>query len=234
MWARRHQHLYGSTCEDLGQIAVTQRAHAVRNEHAVMRTPLTMDDYLAGRWINEPFRVYDCTAEVDGAVAILLAREEIALNCRQPPVWLVGSSNSQSGAGWSAWDDPAAMYSRTAGPQLWKRTGLKPADMDFACMYDCFTFTVMATLEGFGICEQGQVGAFFAEGRATYGGDIVINPHGGLLSEGYIHGLNHHFEAALQLRGHAGDRQVGGAGVALVTAGGGPFGGANIYSSDRP
>lgn len=234
MWAKRHQHEYGSTCEDLGQIAIQQRAHAVPNEHAVMRTPMTMDDYLAGRWINEPFRVYDCTAEVDGAVAILVAREDIAVTCKQPPVWLLGSSNSQGPTAWTSWDDPTEMYSRTAGPMLWNKTGLKPTDMDFACMYDCFTYTVMATLEGFGICEKGQVGKFFAEGRATYGGDIVINPHGGLLSEGYIHGLNHHFEAALQLRGHAGVRQVADAGVALVTAGGGPYGGANIYSREHP
>ncbi|MCW2620647.1 MAG: hypothetical protein JWL64_249, partial [Frankiales bacterium] len=90
MWAQRHQAVYGSTCEDLGQIAIQQRAHAVPNEHAVMRKPMTLDDYLEGRWINEPFRVYDCTAEVDGAVAILLAREEIAVTCAKPPVWLVG------------------------------------------------------------------------------------------------------------------------------------------------
>jgi acetyl-CoA acetyltransferase len=234
MWARRHQHVYGSTCEDLGQIAITQRAHAVRNPHAVMRTPMTMDDYLAGRWINEPFRVYDCTAEVDGAVAILIAGEDMAVTCQQQPVWLVGSANSQSGSGWSAWDDPTAMYARTVGPRLWDRTGLRPADMDFACMYDCFTYTVMATMEGFGLCEKGQVGAFFAEGRATYGGDVVVNPHGGLLSEGYIHGLNHHYESTLQLRGRAGERQVENARLALVTAGGGPFGGANIYSKEHP
>jgi acetyl-CoA acetyltransferase len=126
------------------------------------------------------------------------------------------------------------MYARTAGPQLWNRTGLRPGDMDLACMYDCFTYTVMATMEGFGLCERGQVGPFFAEGRATYGGDVVINPHGGLLSEGYIHGLNHHFEAALQLRGQAGTRQVQDANLALVTAGGGPYGGANIYSREHP
>jgi acetyl-CoA acetyltransferase len=234
MWARRHQAVYGSTCEDLGQIAIQQRAHAVENPHAVMRTPMTMDDYLAGRWINEPFRVYDCTAEVDGAVAILLAREDIAIGCAKPPVWLVGSSNSQSGTPWANWDDPTQMYSRTAGPKLWDRTGLKPADMDVACMYDCFTYTVMATMEDFGFCEKGQVGAFYAEGRATYGGDIVVNPHGGLLSEGYIHGLNHHYEAALQLRGEADNRQVTDANLALVTAGGGPYGGANIYSKEHP
>jgi acetyl-CoA acetyltransferase len=193
-----------------------------------------LDDYLEGRWINEPFRVYDCTAEVDGAVAILLAREDIAVGCAKPPVWLVGSSNSQSGTPWANWDDPTEMYSRTAGPKLWDKTGLTPADMDLACMYDCFTYTVMATMEDFGFCEKGQVGPYFAQGRATYGGDVVVNPHGGLLSEGYIHGLNHHYEAALQLRGEAEHRQVADAGLALVTAGGGPYGGANIYSREHP
>lgn len=234
MWARRHQAVYGSTCEDLGAIAIQQRAHAVPNEHAMMRTPMTLDDYLAGRWINEPFRVYDCTAEVDGAVAIVLAREDIAVSCAQPPVWLVGSSNAQSGVPWSAWADPTEMYATSAGRKLWKRTGLKPTDMDFACLYDCFTYTVMASVEGFGFCEKGAVGDFYRDGRATYGGDIVINPHGGLLSEGYIHGLNHHYESTLQLRGAAGMRQVAGAETALVSAGGGPYGGANVYSSVKP
>jgi acetyl-CoA acetyltransferase len=234
MWARRHQHEYGSTEEDLGHIAITQRAHAGPNEHALRREPMTMDDYLAGRWIAEPFRVYDCTSEVDGSVAILVAGEELARDCAQPPVWLAGSANSQSGAGWTSWDDPTEMYSRTVGPRLWDRTGLRPSDMDLACMYDCFTYTVMATMEGYGFCEKGAVGEFFAKGQATYGGEVVVNPHGGLLSEGYIHGLNHHFEAALQLRGAAGVRQVPDAGLALVTAGGGPFGGANIYSKEHP
>jgi acetyl-CoA acetyltransferase len=167
-------------------------------------------------------------------VAILIAGEDVARNSRQDPVWLVGSANTQSGSGWTEWDDTTHMYASTVGPRLWNRTGLTPADMDFACIYDCFTYTVMASMEGFGFCEKGQVGQFYAEGRATYGGDIVINPHGGLLSEGYIHGLNHHYEATLQLRGDAGVRQVPDAKVALVTAGGGPFGGANIFSKERP
>jgi acetyl-CoA acetyltransferase len=233
MWARRHQEVTGSTCEDLGQIAVTQRAHAGPNEHALRRDPLTMDDYLAGRWINEPFRVFDCTSEVDGAVAILLARDDLAAAAATTPVWLVGSSNAQGTTGWTAWDDPTCMYARSAGPRVWERTGLTPADMDLACMYDCFTYTVMATMEGYGFCERGRVGEFFADGRATYGGDVVVNPHGGLLSEGYIHGLNHHYEAALQLRGEAAVRQVPDAGLALVSAGGGPYGGANVYSRER-
>jgi acetyl-CoA acetyltransferase len=106
--------------------------------------------------------------------------------------------------------------------------------MDVALMYDCFTYTVMATMEDFGFCGKGEVGKYFAEGKATYGGEVVVNPHGGLLSEGYLHGLNHHFEAVLQLRGEAGERQVKNARLALVTAGAGPFGGAVVYSDDQP
>lgn len=234
MWARRHQAVYGTTSEDLGAIAITQRRHAGPNEHAVRREPLTMEDYLAGRFVAEPLRVFDCTSEVDGAVAILLVGESLAADIRPAPVWLVGSAGSQGCSGWSAWDDPTRMYAHTVGPRIWERTGLRPSDMQVACMYDCFTYTVMATMEGYGFCEPGEVGAFFAEGRATYGGDVVVNPHGGLLSEGYIHGLNHHYEAALQLRGQAGVRQVPDADLALVSAGGGPYGGANVYSRAKP
>ncbi len=234
MWAKRHQAVYGSTCEDLGQIAVTQRTHAVANPHAIARDPLTLEQYLEGRWVNEPFRVYDCAFEVDGAVAVLLVAADLAADAARPPIWLVGSAGSQSGAGWIEWDDMTAMYSRTVAPRLWDRTGLGPDDVDVALMYDCFTYTVMATMEDYGFCDKGQVGDFFAAGRATYGGDVVVNPHGGLLSEGYLHGLNHHVEAVEQLRGDAGDRQVDNARVALVTAGAGPYGGANILSAERP
>jgi acetyl-CoA acetyltransferase len=227
-------HVYGTTNEDLGAIAVQQRAHAVPNEHAVRRDPMTLDQYLEGRWIAEPFRVYDCTTEVDGAVAILVAGEEAVAQSGREPIWLVGSSNTQSGAGWSQATDTTKKYASIAGPRIWERTGLSPADMDVACIYDCFTYTVLASMEGFGFCEPGSVGEFYREGRATYGGDVVVNPHGGLLSEGYIHGLNHHYEAALQLRGEAGDRQVADARLALVTAGGGGHGGANIFSKDKP
>jgi len=234
MWANRHQTVYGSTCEDLGQIAIQQRAHAADNEHAIAREPLTMEQYLAGRWVNEPFRVYDCAYEIDGAVAILVVGEDMVPDTAKAPAWLLGSSSSQSGTNWVQWDDQTAMYSRTAAPRLWNKTGLSPADIDVALMYDCFTYTVMATMEDYGFCEKGGVGEFFASGRATYGGDVVVNPHGGLLSEGYLHGINHHYEAVLQLRGEAGTRQVPDARLALVTAGAGPYGGANIFGSEHP
>jgi acetyl-CoA acetyltransferase len=230
--ARRHQHVYGTTNEDLGQIAVTQRSHAMANPHAIARTPLSLDDYLDSRLINEPFHVYDCSYEVDGAVALVLTSGERARDLAQRPVWLVDVTESHAGGGWERSPDMTTMYSANAASRLWGRTGYGPTDIDVACMYDCFTYTVMATMEDFGFCEKGGVGEFFGKGKATYGGDVVVNPHGGLLSEGYLHGLNHHYEAALQLRGQAGARQVPDARVVLTTGGVGPFGGAVLYSRD--
>src|SRR5690606_14901183 len=143
--------------------------------------------------------------------------------------WYLGGAGSLSGSGWTAWDDMTSMYSRSAAPRLWQRTGLSPGDVDVACMYDCFTYTVLATLEDYGFCGRGEAAKFLVEGHGTYGGDVVVNPHGGLLAEGYLHGMNHHVEAVAQLRGDAGNRQVPGAAIALVTAGAGPFGGAVLY-----
>jgi acetyl-CoA acetyltransferase len=225
MWCRRHQAVYGSTSEDLGAIAITSRDHAVRNPHAIARQPITLDDYLAGRWVNEPFRVFDCCYEVDGAVALVLTSAERAASLPHKPIYplAVSDANGQGGT-IDQWDDMTCMYSREAGPRLWDKVGLGPSDMDLALMYDCFTYTVMSTFEDFGFCGKGEVGDYFREGRATYGGDVVVNPHGGLLSEGYLHGLN-------QLRGDAGERQVTGAETALVTAGAGPFGGALVYAT---
>lgn len=235
MWARRHQHVYGSTCEDLGAIAINSRAHAVANEHAIARDPIDLDDYLAGRWIVEPFRVYDLAYEVDGAVALVLTSAERAKDLAHRAVYPIGAAEGTGAGGMpDLWPDQTSMYSRIVAPRLWERTGLSAADIDVACMYDCFTYTVMATFEDFGFCEKGEVGDYFRAGRATYGGDVVVNPHGGLLSEGYLHGLNHHYEAVLQLRGGAGVRQVDDAELALVTAGAGPYGGAIVYGTERP
>jgi acetyl-CoA acetyltransferase len=237
MWARRHQHEYGSTCEDLGRIAVTQRGHAVPNQHAIARTPLTMDDYLAGRWINEPLRVFDCAFEVDGAVALVITSLARARDLAAPTVRILSVADSQGhGGSWDQWPDPTSMFSARVAPRLMRQVagdigGI--GDVDLACIYDCFTYTVMTVMEDFGFAGKGEIGGYFADGRASYGGDVVVNPNGGLLSEGYLHGFNTQFEAVLQLRGQAGDRQVENAEVALVTSGAGPYGGAAIYVVDR-
>ncbi|HUZ10404.1 MAG TPA: hypothetical protein VMU76_09580 [Acidimicrobiales bacterium] len=233
MWARRHQHVYGSKPEDLGAVAVTQRTHAVANPHAIARTPMTIDDYMSSRMVFDPFRVPDCCYEVDGSVALVLTSEERARDLPHPPIHILGQGDSFGyGGNVDEFDDLTCMYSRDAARRLWSKTGLKAQDIDVALMYDCFTYTVMATFEDFGFCGKGEVGDFFREGRATYGGDVVVNPHGGLLSEGYLHGLNHHYEAVLQLRGGAGPRQVPDAKLALVTAGAGPYGSSLVYGSE--
>ena len=233
MWARRHQHIHGSSCEDLGQVAITQRRHAHDNPHAINRDLISMDDYLATRWVHEPLRLLDCTMEVDGAVAIVITTLDRARDLPHPPVRMHAAAESHGqGGSWDQWADPSVMFSHFAAPTLWERAGMGPADSDVACIYDCFTYTVMAVMEDFGFCDKGEVGDFFAGGRATYGGDVVVNPHGGLLSEGYIHGMNHHYEAVLQLRRAAGSRQVPDAANALVTAGAGPYGGAIIYTGE--
>lgn len=239
MWiagfAQRQRHVYGLTDEDFGHIAITTRQHAVANPHAMRRDPLDMQAYLSSRWIYEPFRLYDCCLETDGAVALLVTTLDRARHLRHAPVRVAGFGEAHThGGSWTGgFPDFSEMYSAYAAKRLWNSTYLRPSDMDVACLYDCFTATVMATVGDFGLCPKGETGAFYAEGKATYGGDVVINPHGGLLSEGYIHGLNHHYEAVLQLRGDAGDRQVPDASHALVTAGAGPSGGALIYEVAR-
>lgn len=231
MYARRHMHEFGTTYEDLGRIAIQMRKHAERNEHAVMRAPLTMEQYLAGRWIYDPFRIYDCALETDGAVALLVTTAERARDLKQHPVRMLANAMFMGSGGYAdQWPDMTRMYSAHVAPRLWEKTGLNAHDMDLACLYDCFTYTMLGTMEDYGFCEKGGVGDYFASGRGTYGGDVVINPHGGLLSEAYIHGLNHHYEAVLQLRGQAGARQVKNAELCLVTAGTGPYGGALVYA----
>lgn len=233
MWAKRHQFENGTTEEDLGAIAINTRKHASRNTHAAMRSVYSLEEYLASRMISDPLRVLDCSLEVDGAVAILLTLPERALDAPHRPVYLHGGEYTfNSGGSWNSWPDFTEMYPSLIADKFWSRFGMQPADIDVACMYDCFTYTVLATMEGFGFFKKGEGGDFFRDGRATYGGDVVVNPHGGLLSEGYIHGFNHHYEAVLQLRGEAGERQVENAATALVTAGAGPFGGGLLYSTE--
>jgi len=233
MWAQRYLQTFNAPEETFGHVAVTFRRHAQNNPHAVSREPLTMEEYLRGRWISKPFRVYDCARETDAAVALLITTRERARDLRQPPIITLGSAeHAGSGGYFDTWPDMTHMYSHHAGPLLWKRTGLAPGDIDVACLYDCFTYTALVTAEDFGFCAKGEGGDFFARGAATYGGDVVINPHGGLLSEGYAHGINHHYEAILQLRGQAGQRQVKDAKLGLVSAGVGNLGGAMIYAAD--
>jgi acetyl-CoA acetyltransferase len=233
LWARAHMARYGTTEADLGAVAILARAHAARNPHALLREPITLDDYLASRWINDPFRLFDCALEADGAVALLVTTRERARDLAHPPIGALARQSWMGAGGYvDAWPDMTEMYTARLAAPLWAQAGLAPGDVDVACLYDCFTYTALCTAEDLGLCDKGEGGAFFASGRATYGGDVVVNPHGGLLCEGYIHGFNHHFEAIAQLRRTAGDRQVGDARVGVVTGGGPAYGSAIVYARD--
>jgi acetyl-CoA acetyltransferase len=228
--AKAHMLKFGTTNEDLGRIAVLSRANAVDNERAMMRTPMTMDDYLASRWIVEPFRKFDCCLETDGAVAVVLVRADRARDLPHRPVLVQGAA---WGGGITVVNnghvDPTDSPARPIAERVYAAAGVGPDDMDFAELYDCFTFNVLSQIEGYGFAEAGGVPALLRDGafdRAT--GSLPINTHGGLLSEGYIHGMNHVYEAVEQIRGDAGERQLDRHDVALVT---GQLGYVSGYSS---
>jgi acetyl-CoA acetyltransferase len=230
MAARAHMLKYGTTSEDLGRIAILSRTNALDNDRAMMRTPMTMDDYLASRWIAEPFRMFDCCLETDGAVAVVLVRADRARDLPHRPVLVQGAA---WGGGITVINNGISDYTespaRPIADRLYGAAGLGPGDMDFAELYDCFTYNVLSQIEGYGFAEPGGVPALLRDGAFDRGsGSLPLNTHGGLLSEGYLHGMNHVYEAVQQIRGEAGHRQVDAHDVALVT---GQLGYVSGYSS---
>jgi acetyl-CoA acetyltransferase len=225
MWCRRHMVKYGTTSAELGTIAVTCRRHATLNERAMMRKPITLEDHQAAPVIVEPFRLLDICLETDGGCAVLVTSSGRARNFRHQPVYIMGAAYgggpNQGDDLFDAirWPDHAHNYSKYIAHDLWKSAGVTPQDVDVALIYDCFTHSVIMQLEGFGFCPEGEGGRFVQGGRIDLGGELPLNTHGGLLSEAYIHGLNHVVEAVEQLRGQAGARQVKDAEIALTTAG---------------
>jgi acetyl-CoA acetyltransferase len=226
MWARRYVELYHPAPEAYAGIAVKSRTNALGNDRAIMRTPITIDDYFDSPMIVDPFRLLDICPESDGAVAVLVTSGELAKDLRQPPVSVVHVEHggvSRPGADLEDFlglDDLTENFAARVSERVYKATGLGVADLDLLEIYDCFTHTVLLTLEGLGVAPKGQASEWVLEpGAMTIGGDLPVNTHGGLLSEGYLMGLSHVAEAVLQLRGSCGDRQVKDAEVALVTAG---------------
>ena len=218
MVARAHMARYGTTEAQLGAVSVTQRSHAVHNERALFRTPITLDDYLASRWIAEPLRLLDCCLETDGACAVVVTSAERARDLPRPPALIAGAVWGPGHLVASGpWTDLTESGARYAAPRLFERAGLAPADVDVAELYDCFTPTVLLQLEDYGFCAKGEGGPFVESGAVALGGSLPVNTHGGFLNEGYVHGMNTLAEAVAQIRGTAGPRQVEGARVALST-----------------
>ncbi|HXW32837.1 MAG TPA: hypothetical protein VEJ21_07060, partial [Acidimicrobiales bacterium] len=227
MVARRHMHRYGTTSEQFGAVAVTTRAHAQRNRRAVMYgRPMTLDDYLASRPVSDPFRLFDCCLETDGACAVVVTTPGRAADARSAPVEVLASAQGTlRGFGHGQYsnvsmpdDDYSSAGARQVAERLWERAGLDPENVDVAEVYDHFTGMVVCALEDFGFCKPGEGGPFVASGAIAWpDGSLPMNTHGGSLSEAYVHGLNHVVEAVRQLRGQSAC-QVDGAETALVTS----------------
>ncbi len=224
---RRHMHLYGTTGDQLGMLAVTFREHASRNPRSVMGSrPMTLDDYRASPMIADPHRLFDCCLESDGACAVVVTTKERARDLAQPAVEILASEQgAPKGYGFGPFSNSNVadeLYATGAceemAGRLWKKAGVGPKDVDVAQIYDHFSGCVLMQLEDYGFCKRGEGGPFIESGALSWhGGSLPTNTHGGSLSEAYIHGLNHVVEGARSLRGDS-TSPVDGAEVCLVTS----------------
>ena len=223
MNAHQYLHRYGATREMFGWIAVNSRANAALNPVAIYRDPLTMDDYMSARMITTPFGLYDCDVPCDAAIAVIVSDASVAADLPKPAIRVeaVGTQITER----VSWDQDTVTHEPQVIGQsahLWSRTSLRPADIDLALLYDGFTFNAVTWLEALGFCGFGEANDWLDGGRRiALGGDLPVNPHGGQLSEGRTHGFGFLYEAIVQLRHEAGERQVAGARTAVVTSGGG-------------
>ena len=216
--ARRHMAAYGTTSEQLGEIAVAQRAWAASNPLAQLREPLTLEEHQASRWIADPLHLLDCCLVSNGAVAVVVTSSERAE--RPVHIWGYGQAHEpwrrRNGSSFGL-TTPAVR----SGQQAMAMAGIGVEDVDVAELYDCYTFTVLVTLEDYGFCPKGEGGAFVSNGALAPGGKLACNTGGGQLSSYYMWGMTPLSEAILQARGDAGDRQVPRNDVLLVSGNGG-------------
>jgi acetyl-CoA acetyltransferase len=223
MQARRYMHEYGATSEDFGRVAVADRRHAATNPAAFFfGKPITLAEHQASRMIVEPLHLLDCCQESDGAVAIVVVSAERARDLRQRPAYVAAAAQ---GSGVDQFV-MTSYYRRdigipemgVVGRELWRQSGLGPADMATAVLYDHFTPYVLMQLEELGFCGRGEAPGFVAGGAIEIGGRLPVNTHGGQLGEAYVHGMNGIAEGVRQVRGTS-VNQVDAVEHVLVTAG---------------
>ncbi len=238
MVARRYMHLYGATSEDFGRVAVAGRKHAANNPAAwFYNEPITLEEHQASRWIVDPLHLLDCCQESDGGQALVVVSAERARDLPNTPALIVAGAQ---GAGEEQWtmtsffrDDIAQLPEmKVVADELWTSSGLTPADIQTAILYDHFTPYVLMQLEEFGFCGRGEAKDFIADGALEIGGRLPINTHGGQLGEAYIHGMNGIAEAVRQIRGTS-VNQVDSVENVLVTAGTGVPTSGLILGVDR-
>lgn len=225
MAARRHMHEYGTTLEQLAEIAVSARANAGPNPEASFRDPITVDDVLSGPMVADPFTKLQCCIRSDGGAAAVLVAEDRVADLATTPVWVLGTGEAGSHTSMSQWPDFTSGPAKVAGALALARAGVTPADIDVCELYDAFTYMLLVTLEDLGFCAPGEGGSFVEGGRLRVGGSLPTNTDGGGLSACHPgqRGLFLLVEATRQLRGECGERQVEGAALACVSGTGGWF-----------
>jgi acetyl-CoA acetyltransferase len=227
--ARRHMHVYGTTIDHFGEIAINARRNASRNPDARFREEITMEDHHNSRMIADPLRLLDCCMESDSGNCVIVTSAERARDLRQPPILIAGAAMGSPyrwGMGMFGGlnmgeEDFASAGQRTVAADLYQHAGLGPSDVDVAEIYDHFTPMVLLGLEDFGFVGKGESGPFVAEGNIRREGRLPVNTHGGNLAEVYNHGMSHVYEAIRQLRATS-PNQVDGSEVILVVAGSSP------------
>ncbi len=220
--ARRHMARYGTTTEQFGHVAVAQRSWAALNPAAQLRQPITLADHQSSRWIADPFRLLDCCLVSNGGIAVIVTTAERAASLAQPPVHVLGWAQSHPGHYLRRNPDFGLVTgAATAGPAALEMAGVTLADVDVVQLYDCYTFTVLVTLEDYGFCPKGEGGPLAASGVLGPGGKLPLNTGGGQLSGYYMWGMTPLSEAVIQARGQGGERQAGAHDVVLVSGNGG-------------
>src|SRR5580704_12689031 len=220
--ARRHMTCYGTTSEQFGAVAVAQRAWAAGNPRAQLRDPLTLEGHQASRWIVEPLHLLDCCLVSNGAVAVVVTAADRAAGLRRPPVHIWGWGQGHPGHQLERGSEFGLRTgAATAGPAAMGMAGIGPGDVTMCQIYDCYTYTVLVTLEDYGFCGKCDGGPFAASGALAPGGSLPVNTGGGQLSSHYLWGFTPLSEAVIQARGDGGARQAPARDVILVSGNGG-------------
>jgi acetyl-CoA C-acetyltransferase len=225
MAAMRHMHEYGTTSEQLAEIAVTTRRHATLNPAAKFHDPITVEDVLASRVVSSPLHLLDCCMISDGGGALVVTSASRARDLRKKPVFLLGAAEAVRHTGIGA-EDVLEVAAAQSGPKAMATAGIRHADVDLRMIYDSFTITVLLTLENLGFCKRGEGGTFVSGGRLGFDGPCPTNTDGGGLSSNHpgMRGIFLVIEATKQLRGERGDSQVQDCEIALVHGTGGMLG----------
>lgn len=221
--AARHMHQYGTTREDLARVAVAARQWAQLTPFAYRREPTSVEEVLSARMMCDPLTVRDCCLVTDGAGAVIMVSSERARDLKRKPVYFLGGAAAQWHRQISAMPDLTVTAAAESGARAFAMAGLKPSDVDIVQLYDAFTINVLLFLEDLGFCPKGEGGRFVADGAIAPGGKLPVNTNGGGLSCVHpgMYGIFTMIEAAEQLRGTAGDRQIKNAEIALCHGNGG-------------